>query len=91
MVIAMTEENPDKNGDISKDFLSTGRTGRRNAIADVLNDQKCVTFSDLPYKLERMTTNDVNETSSNSQNGSSLTTLNTTTTSTLVTSTTTSS
>lgn len=43
----------------SEEFLQTGRTGRRNALPDIMNSHAIVTTSsDLPGKLETLTTND---------------------------------
>lgn len=53
----MSEQDINSNGDIVKDFQSTGRTGRRNALADVLGTHKDLSTSDLPLKLEKLTTN----------------------------------
>ncbi|KAK9879657.1 hypothetical protein WA026_006721 [Henosepilachna vigintioctopunctata] len=44
------------------DFLSTGRTGRRNALPDILNDHSLVTSSELPSQLEALTTEDKDNT-----------------------------
>ncbi|KAK7601672.1 hypothetical protein V9T40_009113 [Parthenolecanium corni] len=67
-ISAMSEQDPNSNGDIEKDFQSTGRTGRRNALADVLGAHKDVSTSDLPLKLEKLSTNDVPENSDSKQN-----------------------
>lgn len=56
-VSGMSEKDTNANGDIIKDFQSTGRTGRRNAMADVLGAHKDVSTSDLPLKLEKLSTN----------------------------------
>ncbi|XP_065203887.1 cAMP-dependent protein kinase inhibitor alpha-like isoform X2 [Planococcus citri] len=63
----MSEQDTNANGDIAKDFLSTGRTGRRNALADVLGEHQNVSTSDLPSKLEKLSTNDA-ESSTSKQN-----------------------
>ncbi|XP_018331589.1 uncharacterized protein LOC108741320 isoform X1 [Agrilus planipennis] len=42
----------------SKDFLSTGRTGRRNALPDVFGENALVTSSDLPDKFKKLATSD---------------------------------
>lgn len=39
-----------------QEFLATGRTGRRNALPDILSDHAIVTSSDLPGKLQKLTT-----------------------------------
>lgn len=43
------------NGQVT-DFLSTGRTGRRNALPDILSEHAHVTSSDLPARLQALTT-----------------------------------
>ncbi|XP_044752735.1 cAMP-dependent protein kinase inhibitor beta-like [Coccinella septempunctata] len=40
------------------DFLSSGRTGRRNALPDILSDHSLVTSSELPSQLEGLSTKD---------------------------------
>lgn len=42
----------------AKDFLSSGRTGRRNALPDILGEHALVTSSDLPARLQGLTTAD---------------------------------
>ncbi|XP_063973465.1 uncharacterized protein LOC135160637 [Diachasmimorpha longicaudata] len=44
------------NGEGSKEFLSTGRTGRRNAMPDILGQHAETGTADLPTRLERLTT-----------------------------------
>ncbi|XP_011304461.1 uncharacterized protein [Fopius arisanus] len=44
------------NGEGSKEFLSTGRTGRRNAMPDILGQHADTDTADLPTRLERLTT-----------------------------------
>lgn len=44
-----------------KEFLATGRTGRRNALPDILSDHAIITSSDLPGKFQKLSTTDVNE------------------------------
>lgn len=46
-----TKVNPE-----SEQFFSTGRTGRRNALPDILGDHAHVTSSDLPARLQALTT-----------------------------------
>lgn len=43
--------------DISPDFLTTGRTGRRNALPDILGEHKLTTTADLSTRLQALTTN----------------------------------
>ncbi|XP_033228476.1 uncharacterized protein LOC117180203 isoform X2 [Belonocnema kinseyi] len=45
------------NGEGSKEFLSTGRTGRRNAMPDILGQHAETGTADLPARLEALTTN----------------------------------
>ncbi|XP_015596545.1 uncharacterized protein LOC107268357 isoform X2 [Cephus cinctus] len=44
------------NGEGSKEFLSTGRTGRRNALPDILGQHADTGTADLPSRLEALTT-----------------------------------
>lgn len=44
------------NGEGSKEFLSTGRTGRRNAMPDILGQHADTGTADLPSRLEALTT-----------------------------------
>ena len=38
-----------------EDFLNTGRTGRRNAMADVMDSkQTTVSTADLPFELDKL-------------------------------------
>ncbi|CAG9862776.1 unnamed protein product [Phyllotreta striolata] len=41
-----------------KEFLSSGRTGRRNALPDILGQHAVVTNEDLSSRLEGLTTED---------------------------------
>lgn len=41
------------------EFLQTGRTGRRNALPDILGQNAVVTTSDLPGRLQSLTTVDM--------------------------------
>ncbi|CAG9768835.1 unnamed protein product [Ceutorhynchus assimilis] len=41
-----------------QEFLSSGRTGRRNALPDILGQHAVVTSSDLPSRLQALTTKD---------------------------------
>lgn len=45
-----------ENGDGSKEFLSTGRTGRRNALPDILGRHAETGLSDLPNRFEELST-----------------------------------
>uniref|UniRef100_A0A8D8S5E3 Uncharacterized protein n=1 Tax=Cacopsylla melanoneura TaxID=428564 RepID=A0A8D8S5E3_9HEMI len=44
--------------DISKDFLTTGRTGRRNALPDILGENARTSVADLPDQLGALSTSD---------------------------------
>lgn len=63
MVAAEMTSNQDKDVtqvqyvDISPDFLTTGRTGRRNALPDILGEHKLTSTADLPARLQALTTN----------------------------------
>ncbi|XP_050542901.1 cAMP-dependent protein kinase inhibitor beta-like isoform X2 [Daktulosphaira vitifoliae] len=50
--------------DISPDFLTTGRTGRRNALPDILGEHKLTSTADLPDRLQALTTNESTSSSS---------------------------
>ncbi|XP_011647785.1 uncharacterized protein LOC105433962 [Pogonomyrmex barbatus] len=45
-----------ENGDSSKEFLSTGRTGRRNALPDILGRHAETGLSDLSDRFEELST-----------------------------------
>lgn len=45
-----------RSGEGSEEFLSTGRTGRRNAMPDILGQHAETATGDLPQKLEALTT-----------------------------------
>ncbi|XP_060516974.1 cAMP-dependent protein kinase inhibitor beta-like isoform X2 [Cylas formicarius] len=47
-----------ENGGNVQEFLSSGRTGRRNALPDILGQHAIVTSSDLPSRLQALTTSD---------------------------------
>lgn len=47
------------NGEGSKEFLSTGRTGRRNAMPDILGHHADTGTADLSTRLEALTTESV--------------------------------
>lgn len=50
------ESNQESMKDPVSEFLVTGRTGRRNAMADILGPNASVTSGDLPKRLESLTT-----------------------------------
>ncbi|KAF5307796.1 hypothetical protein FQR65_LT06668 [Abscondita terminalis] len=45
----------------AEEFLTSGRTGRRNALPDILSEHALVTSSDLPGRLQSLSTNETNE------------------------------
>ncbi|RZB40252.1 PKI domain containing protein [Asbolus verrucosus] len=53
-----TPPTPDTEESRPQDFLQSGRTGRRNALANILGEHAIVTSSDLPSQLEALTTKD---------------------------------
>ncbi|KAI8430352.1 hypothetical protein MSG28_000649 [Choristoneura fumiferana] len=61
-----------KSEEVPKEFLETGRTGRRNAMPDILHPPgaECTT-ADLPSRLQQLATTDTE----NPQPGSSKTEL----------------
>ncbi|CAH1098570.1 unnamed protein product [Psylliodes chrysocephalus] len=54
-VPAVTPEEAAAN---EKEFLSSGRTGRRNALPDILGQHAVVSSEDLSGRLQGLTTND---------------------------------
>lgn len=42
----------------SQEFLTSGRTGRRNALPDILSEHAVVTSSDLPARFQKLSTQD---------------------------------
>ncbi|KAK0071445.1 hypothetical protein PV325_012922 [Microctonus aethiopoides] len=54
------------NGEGSKEFLSTGRTGRRNAMPDILGQHADTGTADLPSRLEALTTDSQHDDASTS-------------------------
>ncbi|XP_023315835.1 hormone receptor 4-like isoform X2 [Trichogramma pretiosum] len=52
----VTPGAPFHNGEGSEEFLSTGRTGRRNALHDILGEHAETATADLPEKLGALTT-----------------------------------
>lgn len=58
MLAVMTEQSPDSSKDPVEAFLSSGRTGRRNALADIRGEHAATSTSSLPECLEKLSTND---------------------------------
>lgn len=45
------------NQEVPKEFLETGRTGRRNAMPDILHPQGAeISTADLPSRLQQLVT-----------------------------------
>jgi hypothetical protein len=57
MLAVMTEQSPDSSKDPVEAFLSSGRTGRRNALADIRGEHAATSTSSLPECLEKLSTN----------------------------------
>ncbi|XP_066260557.1 uncharacterized protein [Euwallacea similis] len=55
---ARPRDLPPPNEPPIQEFLSSGRTGRRNALPDILGQHAVVTSSDLPSRLQALTTKD---------------------------------
>lgn len=51
-----------------QEFLTSGRTGRRNALPDILGQHAIVSSSDLPARLQALSTKDQGPTSPSNQN-----------------------
>ncbi|XP_066157887.1 cAMP-dependent protein kinase inhibitor beta-like isoform X2 [Euwallacea fornicatus] len=69
---ARPRDLPPPNEPPIQEFLSSGRTGRRNALPDILGQHAVVTSSDLPSRLQALTTKDQGpSTSGESQSGPS--------------------
>lgn len=62
---------PDSEDPRPQDFFQSGRTGRRNALANILGEHAVVTSSDLPSQLEALTTKDKSENEENKNNEAS--------------------
>lgn len=56
MLAVMSEQSPDTTRDVTQDFLTTGRAGRRNALPDILGEHALTSTSDLPERLKNLTT-----------------------------------
>ncbi|XP_014214468.1 uncharacterized protein LOC106643732 [Copidosoma floridanum] len=59
------------NGEGTQEFLSTGRTGRRNAMPDILGQYAETGTADLPEKLEALSTDPGNSSRSQAEASSS--------------------
>jgi hypothetical protein len=56
MLKAMAEQSPDAARDVTQDFLTTGRVGRRNALPDILGEHALTTTSELPDRFKSLST-----------------------------------
>ncbi|XP_032511376.1 uncharacterized protein LOC116765851 isoform X2 [Danaus plexippus] len=53
------DEMDRNSSEVPREFLETGRTGRRNAMPDILHPQGAeVTTADLPSRLQQLVTTD---------------------------------
>ncbi|CAH0600194.1 unnamed protein product [Chrysodeixis includens] len=58
-VLRMMAIMQEGNSEVPKEFLETGRTGRRNAMPDILHPQGAeVSTADLPSRLQQLTATD---------------------------------
>ncbi|XP_014254766.1 cAMP-dependent protein kinase inhibitor beta-like [Cimex lectularius] len=57
MLTVMSESGEDAKNFVD-DFLTSGRTGRRNALPDIMGDHSLTSTADLPEKLTKLTTKD---------------------------------
>lgn len=60
------EPTPDPSKDPVDDFLTTGRTGRRNAMADILGEHAATGSGDLSERMEGLSTDQTGESSTSS-------------------------
>lgn len=61
MLAVMSEQSPDTTRDVTQDFLTTGRAGRRNALPDILGEHALTSTSDLPERLKNLTTAEISK------------------------------
>lgn len=55
-VLRMMAIMQEGNSEVPKEFLETGRTGRRNAMPDIMHPQGAeVSTADLPSRLQQLT------------------------------------
>lgn len=55
-MLAVMEPNTESPHDPASEFLVTGRTGRRNAMADILGPNATTSSADLPERLQSLCT-----------------------------------
>ncbi|CAH0698733.1 unnamed protein product [Spodoptera exigua] len=66
-VLRMMAIMQEGNSEVPKEFLETGRTGRRNAMPDILHPQNAeASTADLPSRLQQLTAADAETQSSTS-------------------------
>nr|CAD7201092.1 unnamed protein product [Timema douglasi] len=70
-MLAMMEQTPDSNHDPVQDFLTSGRTGRRNAMPDILGEHAATSTAELPACIQKLSTTDASASSSNNTSQSS--------------------
>ncbi|KAK9513003.1 hypothetical protein O3M35_001295 [Rhynocoris fuscipes] len=56
-MLKLMSTSDEDGSDTVKDFLTTGRVGRRNALPDILSDHALTNTADLPDKLMQLSTN----------------------------------
>ncbi|XP_026323987.1 uncharacterized protein LOC113233180 [Hyposmocoma kahamanoa] len=56
-MMAIMQDGNNSQEEVPKEFLDTGRTGRRNALPDILSADSEVTTADLPTRLQMLATN----------------------------------
>ncbi|XP_063223532.1 uncharacterized protein LOC134531674 isoform X1 [Bacillus rossius redtenbacheri] len=81
-MMAVMEQSPDTSHDPVQDFLTSGRTGRRNALPDILGEHAATSTADLPVCIQQLSTADASSsgasTSSSTASDSPTTSSNTT-------------
>lgn len=53
-MLCVMEGDGDGPGDATSEFIASGRTGRRNAMPDILHEHAATTTADLPEALEKL-------------------------------------
>ncbi|KAK3850206.1 hypothetical protein Pcinc_043072 [Petrolisthes cinctipes] len=57
-MLCVMEGTRNGQGDATTEFIATGRTGRRNALPDILSDHSSTSTADLPDALEKLSCSD---------------------------------
>ncbi|KAG7159780.1 cAMP-dependent protein kinase inhibitor beta-like [Homarus americanus] len=57
-MLCVMEGARDGTGDATTEFIATGRTGRRNALPDILSSHAATSTADLPEALEKLSCSD---------------------------------